>query len=292
MRFAHTTTHDGRGLPNHPYKGYYSGMFHWSALLDGKRRRAREVLGAMARGGWRLVFPPHCIACRAQMPDDADDGPLCPTCLERLAPISWPGCRRCGGHTSGFNLQRDRCPQCENVRLWFDAATALGSYHAGLNELILRMKRPASDAVSVALGRFLARRRRDWLLEHPADLIVPIPMFWARRFRRGTNSPEILAGCLAKSLGIPIRRRLLVRRRNTAPQMDLPPSRRFQNMRGAFRARPSGALKNARVLLVDDVLTTGATASEAAKVLKQAGAAWVGVIVVARAQGRPNGIGR
>ena len=107
-------------------------------------------------------------------------------------------------------------------------------------------------------------------------------MFWTRRLRRGKNNPEILASCLAKHLGISMRRNALVRCRNTPPQAGLPPSQRFLNMRGAFRVRRPEFVKNPRVLLVDDVLTTGATCSEAAKVLKKAGAALVAVAVVAR----------
>jgi predicted amidophosphoribosyltransferase len=86
-------------------------------------------------------------------------------------------------------------------------------------------------------------------------------------------------------LNIPVRRRLLVRCRNTLPQAGLQPLQRFRNMRGAFRVRRGAGVEHARVLLVDDVLTTGATCSEAAKMLKQAGASMVAVAVVARAQG-------
>jgi ComF family protein len=115
---------------------------------------------------------------------------------------------------------------------------------------------------------------------------VPIPMHWTRRIGRGINNPDVLAQCLAKSLGIPLRRDILVRRVNTTPQAALPPSKRFENLHGAFRVRRPQAADGARVLLVDDVLTTGATCSEAAKMLKRAGAAAVFVAVVARAQGK------
>jgi ComF family protein len=169
--------------------------------------------------------------------------------------------------------------------LKFDAVIPLGGYHAGLRDAILRMKRPAHDALSAAIGRLLAARRRDDLAAISADVILPIPMFWRRRLARGKNSPELLANCLAKSLGVPMRRRVLVRLRNTPPQAGLPPSRRFENVRGAFRMRHPEAVKDARILLVDDVLTTGATCSEAAKTLKQAGAAMVAVAVAARAEG-------
>jgi ComF family protein len=180
----------------------------------------------------------------------------------------------------------ESCPRCRKLPLRFDTVVTLGSYHAGLRDMVLRMKRPTHNGLSMAMGRLLADRRRDRLVELQADMVIPIPMYWPRRLRRGANNPEVLASCLARSLGIPVGRRILVRHRHTLPQADLPPSRRFKNVQGAFRVRRADAVKDARVLLVDDVLTTGATCSEAAKMLKKAGAAWVGVAVVARAQGK------
>jgi ComF family protein len=123
------------------------------------------------------------------------------------------------------------------------------------------------------------------LAELRADVIVPVPMFWTRRLLRGVNSPEILAESLAGRLDLPVLRRVLVRTRNTLPQFSLPPSERFPNVRGAFRVRRGYDLSGARVLLVDDVLTTGATSSEAARALRSAGAEAVLVAVAARAPG-------
>ncbi len=148
------------------------------------------------------------------------------------------------------------------------------------------MKRPSHDALSAAMARLLADRRREQLLAQPCDMAIPIPLFWTCRLGRGGNSPDVLARGLAKFLQIPLRRDILVKHRNTLRQADLPPSQRFRNVRDAFRVRRPEAIAGARVLLVDDVLTTGATCSEAAKTLKKAGAAWVGVAVVARAQGK------
>lgn len=147
------------------------------------------------------------------------------------------------------------------------------------------MKRPSQESLSAAMGRLLALRRRSQLAGLRADLIVPVPMFWSRRLGRGTNSPDIMAGALGRCLGMPLGRRVLSRRRNTLPQASLSPKERFQNVRGAFRARAGYRLDGLRVLLVDDILTTGATCSEAAKMLKQAGATMVAAAVIARAQG-------
>jgi ComF family protein len=138
------------------------------------------------------------------------------------------------------------------------------------------------------MGRLFFEQRRGLLEAAEPDLVVPVPMFWTRRLRRGINSPDVLARCLGESLQKPVRRDVLVRRVNTLPQADLSPAQRRTNMHGAFRVRRPDDVKNARILLVDDVLTTGATCNEAAKMLKRAGASSVVVAVIARAQGRPS----
>jgi len=149
------------------------------------------------------------------------------------------------------------------------------------------MKRRRSEPLSAAMGRLLAVRRARPLKDLDADLILPVPMYWARKLARGTNSPEVVARCLAQQMRIPVSCRTLRRYRNTLPQKDLPVGQRFRNVRGAFAVRRSYDLQGARVLLVDDILTTGATCSEAAGVLIKAGAAMVAAVVIARAQG-PN----
>jgi len=154
-----------------------------------------------------------------------------------------------------------------------------------LREIVLRMKRPSHDALSTTIGRFLALRRRRALLAFRPDLIVPIPMYWTRRLERGTNSADIIARCLGQGLRVPVRHRLLLRIRNTLEQKDLLPRERFRNVRGAFVVRKHPHIEGARVLVVDDVLTTGATCSEAARMLQLAGAAHVAAAVIARAQG-------
>jgi ComF family protein len=261
-----------------PPNAYDASMIGWAHHL---RRR----ISRLAAVGGALLFPRRCTYCDAELADQDGDGLLCVECLTRLGPTTWHGCRRCGGEVLECSFLPSRCMLCRDTPLSFDAAVTLGSYHAGLRDVVLRMKRPSHDALTAAMGRLLVRRRGEQLAEHQADVAIPIPMFWARRLVRGINNPDVLARCLGKSLRIPVRRDLLVRHRNTLPQADLPPSRRFQNVRDAFRVRRADALRDARVLLVDDVLTTGATCSEAARMLKQAGAASVVVAVIARAQG-------
>jgi len=164
-------------------------MIRW---IHGVRGR----IAHFARDGCRLLFPPHCACCRADLYDDAGDGLLCGQCLERLAPATWPGCSRCGAKVLDSCLTHDHCPLCKNVSLRFDAVITLGSYHAGLRDIVLRMKRPSHGALSVAMGQLLAQRRQERLQELQADVVIPIPMYWARWLHRGTNNPEVLAGCL------------------------------------------------------------------------------------------------
>jgi ComF family protein len=265
-------------LHHRPHDGYDVGMIGWAR---GFRNGIHKLTGSCCD----LLFPPRCVYCGADLADPRQDWRLCSSCLAKFGLATWHACNRCGGEVPEGPAASDGCKFCRNTPLRFDCVIPLGGYHPGLRDAVLRMKRPSHDALSVAMGRLLAERRRERLAGVRADVIVPIPMYWGRRLGRGKNGPELLGGCLAKSLEVPMRTTILLRRRNTLPQAGLPPSQRFENVRGAFRVRRPDAVKDARVLLVDDVLTTGATCSEAAKMLKQAGAAMVAVAVVARAQG-------
>lgn len=248
-------------------------------------RPFRRHLARLSTAGVRLVFPPRCAACDGELPGYADDFPLCTPCRQTLGPEVWYGCPRCGSAMPDDEYVPIPCGLCRGTRLHFDAVYTLGSYADQLRDVVLRMKRRSGDSLSAAMGRLFAQRRGQLLTQYEADLAVPVPMHWSRRLWRGTNSPEVLAAGLGEFLGIPARRHAVARRRNTLPQVDLSPHQRFQNVRGAFAVRRATGLKGRRVLLLDDVLTTGATCSEVAKALKQAGASTVAVAVLARAQG-------
>ncbi len=161
----------------------------------------------------------------------------------------------------------------------------LGHYEGPLRTSILRIKREVEQPLAEALARLFVRECGTHLAEHQFDVVVPIPMHWMRRLVRGVNNPDVLARRLAQRLGIPSAPHLLKRRRSTPPQTGLTRQGRLLNVRGAFQAGPNADLPGARVLIVDDVMTTGATIGEAARVLHEAGAAFVGAAVLARADG-------
>lgn len=248
--------------------------------------RWRTLVTRVATAGCDLLFPPQCAQCGQEIEHGGATPPFCDTCTTKLGPPVWRGCRCCGSAVPEGEEKPNDCAQCRGAKLRFDAVVPLGLYRDELREAVLKMKRPSHDALALAIAKLLIERRRDELSDLNADLIVPIPMFWRRRFRRGQNSPQIVARSLSRALDVPLGRRTLARSRNTTPQAGLTPTRRFANVAGAFRVRHPSAIRDARILLVDDILTTGATCSEAAKMLKQAGAAWVGVAIIARAEGK------
>ncbi len=240
----------------------------------------------MAAAGLNLVFPARCEWCQVEM-DAVEEGlPLCDDCRLLLGPKSWPGCPRCGAYGKADADPVLGCDVCRGKRHWFDGVTPLGGYHEKLRGVVLRMKHATRDSLSQAMGRLLVFRRHESLAGLRPDLIVPIPMYWSRRLWRGTNSAEIVAATLGRCLGVRVDGRVLSFCRKTLPQNELPPTMRFRNVRGAFRVRPRRYDKGSRILLVDDVLTTGATCSEAAAVLKKAGAKTVAVAVIARTEGQ------
>jgi ComF family protein len=168
----------------------------------------------------------------------------------------------------------------------FDTVYTFGAYEDTLRELIHLFKyqgvRPAVDP----LGRLVARAIPP---EQRFDVIVPMPLHWRKRWSRGYNQSELLAKFIARRRGVPMAK--IVRRvKETAPQAGLSNSKRRLNVRGAFALKTGADVKGLRVLLIDDVLTTGATASACAKVLKRAGARHVAVAAVARTDRRVSSI--
>jgi ComF family protein len=154
-----------------------------------------------------------------------------------------------------------------------------------LGEAIRRLKSARNEGLAELLGECLAQRQRDRLRALGADVIVPVPLHWWRRLQRGYNQSAAIAHGLGVGLHLPCRYLWLWRVRNTPSQRTLTASQRWDNVRGAFRARPGLRLTGRHVLLVDDVMTTTATASEAARALLRTGAAQVSVAVLARTEG-------
>jgi ComF family protein len=230
--------------------------------------------------GLDLLYPAVCSGCGSEL-IAYHELPFCPKCIGQLSFQNTLTCLRCGAAISGV-VARDECRNCRGSKWWFDECVVLGEYDGLLRDWLLWMKDSRGESLALALADLIWQRNSARLVSMRPDIIVPVPMHWRRRLVRGTNSPALLAERLAQRLRVRTAAKLLRRTRNTPPQFSLPPSERSVNVRNAFAVRQGHHLKNARVLVVDDILTTGSTASAVAKALKKAGAAYVGVAVAAR----------
>ena len=206
------------------------------------------------------------------------EGGLCSICGERLvSPFAFRD-------TQG----EPRCGLCRRLEQPFARAAAYGSYETGLRELIHMLKyqqvRPAASVLGRMLAEVVANLQPGW--GDAYLLVVPVPLFPAKLRQRGFNQAELIARAALKLSSSRERYALcgavLERARDTQSQTGLTPHQRRANLRGAFRVKDPDMISGREVLLVDDVLTTGATASECARVLRRAGAARVWVATVAR----------
>ena len=168
------------------------------------------------------------------------------------------------------------------TRFAFDRTFSLGAYDGLLRDLVLQMKEDATGRLAGALGKLLAQQFAGEIRQFRPDAVVPIPMHVWRRLSRRANPPVSLATALTRRLGLAVEPNLLCWQRDTSTQLGLSQQGRFRNMRNVMRIRSGYQLDAPRILLVDDILTTGATCSEAARVLKKNGAAEVSVAVVGR----------
>jgi ComF family protein len=251
---------------------------------------ANDWLGWLARAGRglgeglvQLVYPAHCLTCGRPLAAEGD--PFCGPCRGELFADPVPCCPRCAATVGPFGVVDGRCGRCRAEDFGFAAALRLGPYDGLLRRVILRLKDRRGEGLAELVGEKWAGHAADRFASLGADVVVPVPLHFWRRLRRGYNQSAALAGAISGRLGLPCPRGWLRRVRNTPRQSAQTAAGRRENVRGAFAVRPGAPVRGRVVLLVDDVMTTGATAGEAARVLRAAGAARVVVAVLARAEG-------
>lgn len=239
---------------------------------------ARRVFAELAD----LVLPNACLACRTAETVDAG---LCGPCNSQLLNLaSTPYCPRCGA-TIGPNIpvRDDGCWNCPRTLPRFKSVVRLGPYTGSLRIAIRELKYRRRETMRHRMGIMLAVAAEARLAHSPPDVIIPVPMHWRRRLARGCDHSDLLARTVAKRMDLPLGREL-IRVRHTRPQVHMSRSKRLENVRDAFAVKRQADIAGARILLVDDVTTTGATAAEATRALLSASAGSVHLAVIAKAE--------
>jgi ComF family protein len=253
-------------------------MFSDASVLSASAKRAADAVRAALRAALDLALPPLCAACRQPV----DGCGLCPACWSKLSFITRPYCERLGipfVYDPGpgiLSMQAIASPPA------YHRARAAVRFDEISRALVHALKYADRLDLAPMMGRFIAQAGRELLAE--ADALVPVPLHWRRQWMRRFNQSAMLAAAVSGETGVPVAASVLKRVKPTVQQFGLSRTERAANVQGAFRVPPEGkaAVTRRRLVLIDDVLTTGATVEGCARALLRAGAANVDVLVFAR----------
>jgi len=238
----------------------------------------REFLSSLVD----IIYPKVCLVCKNSLKNVSSiDSTVCGQCWTKIKRNLPPFCNSCGRHLKKANLNKNICPTCLKKPLHFDRAFSPCIYDGAIKELIHEFKYKNKDYLGATLSRLMIEfiKEYDVPIDY-LDLIVPIPLHPTRLREREFNQAEILSNYIAAEFNKNITDKILIRHRVTKTQTELETEQRFVNVQGSFSVTRKEGLKGKNILLVDDVLTTGATSSEAASALKGAGANIVFVLTL------------
>tara|TARA_R110002072_G_scaffold271038_2_gene430918 strand:- start:12593 stop:13384 length:792 start_codon:yes stop_codon:yes gene_type:complete len=232
-----------------------------------------------------FLLPPACTFCTRDLQHDfeatVDRISLCGKCRRKFTSDKRSACLKCGMPVGPYVDTRQGCPACTRRQFRFDQVIRLGVYDDALRTACIRGKSRGAEALAASLASILLKEHRSLFTEFAPDVVVPIPQHWLHWFTRPHHQALTMAEIIAESLEIPCNNRIVCKSRRTVDQSSLPRSKRLTNLQKAYRIRRHHNLAGKRVLIVDDILTTGTTSNEVAKVLRKAGATSVAVAVIA-----------
>lgn len=244
----------------------------------------------------KAIFPPKCLVCGthyAWQPlvsklgtdhvSDVTAPYFCESCRKGFSPIASPYCSKCGLPFVSREGEDHTCSGCLLERRYFRKARAFGVYEGNLMEAIHLFKYGKKTSLSQPLSALARETFFQFWDSNSIDLVISVPLHMKRLRERGFNQAHLLVRRWAKYEGIPLDGLTLSRRQWTEPQTNLSRAKRQKNIKGAFSVRHPEKIKDQKILLVDDVYTTGATVNECARVLTKAGAEFVDVLTLARA---------
>ena len=235
----------------------------------------------LADGLLDLIYPPFCILCENSLVPRYPKDVVCPQCENSLEFNHPPFCVKCSRCLDN-ETAHPRCKSCREIKPAFDFAWCACLYNDGMQKLIHQFKYNQKTFLAHYFKERIIQFIENYNLDiRQFDLIIPIPLSATRLRERGYNQSHLLATGLAEHFQIPLNLNNLIKIKNTHPQAQLSQKERWTNLHEAFRIKNLNVLNNKNTLIIDDLLTTGATASEAARVLKLAGAKTVGVLTLA-----------
>lgn len=241
-------------------------------------RKIKSVIKIVSSGVLQALYPRRCPVCDGIVGRAGEK--VCLKCMDRLRLLTPPWCMRCGRKTEEGE---EYCRDCREREHLFDRGRALYEYDSAA-ESIYRFKYGGRREYAEFYGEQIAEYLGDFIRDMDPEVIVPVPLHRRRMAGRGYNQAELLARAVGGRMGIPVDSRLLVRVRNTAPQKKLNREQRQNNLKRAFNITRND-VKLKRILVFDDIYTTGTTLDEAARALKAAGAERICFITLACGSG-------
>ncbi|MDI6781920.1 MAG: ComF family protein [bacterium] len=241
-------------------------------------------------GLFNLIFPAECSLCSNPL-ETIRERYICSDCLNKIKPLELPVCEKCGKPlVSSFNLvQHPLCHECHTMERYFTSARAVGTYEGVLKKAIWLFKYEGKTGLQNTLGSLMVDciSHFGWTNNvstgrEGIDIIIPVPLHKTKLKSRGYNQSDILAAFIGKKMNIPVSRNNLKRIKATITQASLKRKERIKNIHNAFCIRQPEEFSAKRILLIDDVFTTGATSNECSRILKQAGSDDVFVLTLAR----------
>lgn len=231
-----------------------------------------------------IVFPFNCFICRKHLNRQTRE-PICSDCLQLIEKNLPPFCAKCGGNLKEPEMQKGWCLACQKKNYHFKRAWSTTSYQGVMEELIHLFKYRNKSQLAKPLSRIMIDFMHSYNLALKGfDILVAVPLHSSRLREREYNQAHLLAQNISLAFKIPLSKGNLQRLRATKPQSSLPPQKRCDNVTDAFALKNSAEFKDKRVLIIDDLFTTGATCSEVARLLNAAQANSVYALTLAIAQ--------
>jgi ComF family protein len=240
------------------------------------------MLRSLFQGIKDLIYPDCCLACGKKIPPGAPRGSLCAQCWGRIEKNLPPFCVSCGRRIDRPSAAKNVCSHCLKANFNFDRAFSPCVYTGAIKKLIHEFKYSGKDYLGKPLGKLMNEFIRDYRLPvEYIDFVIPVPLHKSRMREREFNQAQLLGEQVCVEFGLKMLTGAMKRSRPTRTQTELSFEERRRNVENSFTVNDPEKVRGANILLVDDVLTTGSTSSEAAGALKAAGAGVIFVLTLA-----------